>query len=80
MKGEFKMKRIYNGEEIAITVVSDGNDDVVINPGETVEIELNDEHNFNANDGSFYVQEEGEWYAKEVDSYGGRIEIYKSGK
>lgn len=73
-----KMKRVYNGEEFAITVVSDGNEDVVIEPGETVEIDLTDEHHFN--DDSFYVQEEGEWYAKEADHYGGRIEIYNAGK
>lgn len=72
------MKRVYNGEEINITIVSDGNPDVVIEPGETVEIGLTDEHRFN--DDSFYVQEEGDWYAKEVDSYGGRIEIYNVGK
>ncbi|MFW5438916.1 hypothetical protein [Paenibacillus apiarius] len=68
------MTKIYNGEERKITVVSDGNPDAVIEPGETVEITLSSDAVISD---SFYVLEDGEWYTKETD---GRVEIYNAGK
>lgn len=64
--------RIYNGENIAITVVTDGNEDVVIQPKEFATIETN--ANFNSD--SFYIEENGDWYAKENGSTGADLEIY----
>ncbi|MNW44024.1 hypothetical protein D3C74_212380 [compost metagenome] len=64
---------IYNGSEIKITIVSDGNKDVVIPSGEFAKIELdllsrdNPDGIHKFNDDSFYVQGEGDW-----------IEIYNS--
>lgn len=71
-----EMKRVYNGESTVVTVVSDGNEDIVIQPGETVEMNLTDEHLLS--DDALYVQEEGDWYFKEVSGFGGRIEIYNA--
>ena len=63
--------RIYNGENTAITIVTDGNADVVIQPYSFATIET--EANFNSD--SFYVQEDGEWYAKDSND-GNVMEIY----
>lgn len=63
--------RIYNGENVAITVVSDGNADVVIQPKSFATIET--DASFNSD--SFYVQEGGEWYAKDSND-GNVMEIY----
>ncbi|AHD06426.1 hypothetical protein [Paenibacillus larvae] len=68
--------KVYNGENIAITIVSDGNPDVSIPPKGVTEINLDlNEHRFN--EGSFYILEEGDWYAKtEHCASGADIEIY----
>lgn len=71
--------KVYNGENIAITIVSDGNPDINIPPLEVAEINLDimNVHFFNFPDGSFYILEEGDWYAKtEHCGSGADIEIY----
>lgn len=69
---EMAKMRVYNGEDMAITIVTDGNADVVIQPGEYATIETDAAFN---SDG-FYVQEDGDWYAKENGSTGADLEIY----
>lgn len=65
--------RIFNGENTAITVVTDGNADVVV-PARSFAT-INTEANFNSD--SFYVQEDGEWYAKDSND-GNVMEIYNA--
>lgn len=83
-----KKMRIFNGEDVAITIVSDGNADVVIQPKEYATVEIDHVskgnqdgvHNFGSD--SFYVEEEGAWYGnwKGEDSMStvADLEIYKS--
>ncbi|QHZ53385.1 hypothetical protein [Paenibacillus larvae] len=75
--------KVYNGEKIVITVVSDGNEDVTVHPQSIVEINLdlmgkeNPDGKHRFNDDSFYILEEGDWYAKtEHCGSGADIEIY----
>lgn len=71
--------QVKNGESVVITVVSDGNPDVSIQPGESVVIDLDipsqvnreGKHKFSTD--SFYVVEEGDWYA-EIE--GDQITLY----
>ena len=63
---------VYNGENTAITIVTDGNADVVVQPKSFATIET--DATFNSD--SFYVQEDGEWYAKENGDTGADFEIY----
>lgn len=71
------MTRVYNGEDHAITLVSDGNPDVLIQPYQTIEITISTDTVISD---SFYVVEEGEWYTKEGKDLDGRVEIYNARK
>lgn len=65
--------KIYHAENVAITVVSEGNADVVIPAKEFAVIEAV----LPFNTPEFYVEEEGEWYAKvENCTSGADVEIY----
>ncbi|KJD43314.1 hypothetical protein [Paenibacillus terrae] len=69
---------VYNGESVKITVVSDGNPDTVIQPGEYAK--LAGELVGFATD-MFHVLEDGEWYAKREHCYSGAdVEIYNNRK
>ena len=68
--------KIYNGENIDITVVTDLGD-TVIPAKTTVEVEVPEEAILNLKDDSMYVQEEGNWYSKtEHCEAGADMEIY----
>jgi hypothetical protein len=76
---------VFNGENYAITVVSDGNPDTVIPAKGMVEIDLDlcTSHNLNGahvfNQGSFYVLEDGDWTLKYENNYTGYdLEIYNA--
>lgn len=73
-KKERNKTEVYNGEDCAITLVTDNNPDVIIQPYESVVIELSIDAVISD---SFYIVEDGEWYTKEN---GGRVEIYNAGK
>ena len=68
------MKKIYNGENFDITVVIDLQD-VVIPAKSYTEVVIPENVTFNSD--SFYVQEEGNFYAKYENCHSGAdIEIY----
>ncbi|MHB8122613.1 MAG: hypothetical protein ACYDG4_10710 [Desulfuromonadaceae bacterium] len=70
------MKKIFNGENFEITVVTDLQD-VVIPAKSYAEVAIPENVTFNSD--SFYVQEEGDWYAKSENcGSGADIEIYKA--
>ena len=66
--------RIYNGEDVTITVVTDGNADVVIQPRSFADVNVSKDVEFNSD--SFYIQEDGAWYATEAGHSGAELEIY----
>ena len=71
--------KIYNGENIDITLVTDLGDTVI--PAKTaVEVEIPEDAILNLKDDSMYVQEEGSWYSNRrgIDSCesGADMEIY----
>ena len=68
--------KIYNGENIDITLVTDlGN--TVIPAKEIKEVEVPEDAILNLKDDSMYVQEEGNWYSKtENCETGADMEIY----
>lgn len=63
---------VFNREPHIITLVTDGNPDVIIQPNETIENTLSTDAVISD---SFYVIEEGDWYTKEVEEHGGRVEV-----
>lgn len=68
--------RIYNGENIDITIVTDLGDAIV--PAKTtVEVEVPETAILNLHDDSMCVQEEGSWYSKTEQCHtGADMEIY----
>ena len=56
------MTKIYNKTDRTITVVTDGNPDLVIESECFGELKLREDAIFNSPDGSFYVEEEGRFY------------------
>jgi len=68
--------KIYNDENIDITVVTDLGD-TVIPSKEIVEVEIPEDAILNLKDDSLYVQEEGNWYSKTEQCFtGADMEIY----
>ena len=68
--------KIFNGENIDITLVTDLGD-TVIPAKTTVEVEVSEEAILNLKDDSMYVQEEGNWYSKTENCFtGADMEIY----
>lgn len=74
------MTRIYNGTNATITVITDGNADLVIESECFGEVELSEDASFNAPDGSFYVEEEGIFYLSHDCTTDADFEIRKEGK
>lgn len=71
------MTKIYNGTGATITIITDGNADLVIEPECFGKVNLSADADFNAPNGSFYVEEEGNFYAKHDNCQtGADIEIY----
>lgn len=71
------MTKIYNGTDRTITVVTDGNPNLVIGPKSFEEVDLPEDAVFNAPDGSFYVEEEGEFYVGHQDYPKDELVIYE---
>lgn len=69
--------RVYNGEDVAITVVTDGNPDVTIQPKSFAEVSVTEDAVFNSD--AFYVENQGSWYAAEAGHTGADLEIYSEG-
>jgi len=68
--------KIYNGENIDITLVTDLGD-TVIPAKTTVEVEIPEDAILNLHDHTMYVQEEGNWYSKTEQCFtGADMEIY----
>jgi len=68
--------KIYNGENINITIVTDLGD-TIIPAKTTVEVEIPEDAVLNLHDASMYVEEEGSWYSKtEQCGTGADMEIY----
>ena len=68
--------RIYNGENMDITLVTDLGDTVI--PAKTmVEVEIPEDAILSLKDDTMYVQEEGSWYSKTEQCHtGADMEIY----
>ena len=56
------MTKIYNKTNQAITVVTEGNANLIINSECFGKLDLREDASFNNSDGSFYVEEEGSFY------------------
>jgi hypothetical protein len=70
------LKQIYNGENEPITVVTDFRS-TTIKPKDFADVEIPEDAVFNQSE--FYVQEEGNWYAKTSNCFtGADIEIYNA--
>ena len=66
--------KIYNGENVAITVVTDGNADVVIEAKSFAEVNVSKDVEFNSD--CFYIEEKGAWYAIDARHTDADLEIY----
>ena len=73
------MTTIYNGTDSTITVVTNGNPDLVIESEEFGEVNLLEGASFNSPDGSFYVEEEGTFYLSHDCTTDADYEIRKEG-
>jgi|GEM_PF-2791247 len=72
-----KKLNLYNGENTEITVVTDL--EVVVIPGRSsATVKMEDDAQFNS--GEFYVEEDGNWYAKKNGATGADLEIYNAGE
>ena len=72
-----KELNIFNGEEKAITIVTDL--ETVVIPGKSNEVvKMGIDAEWNT--GDFYVEEEGNWYAKKWGATGTCLEIYNAGE
>ena len=67
-----KKLKVFNGENVAITVVTNFDNDTVIQPKSFAIIET--EATFNSD--NFYVEQEGKWLGKINGSTGADLEIY----
>lgn len=72
-----KKLNLYNGENTEITVVTDL--ETVAIPGRSsATVKMEDDAQFNS--GEFYVEEDGNWYAKKNGATGADLEIYNAGE
>lgn len=68
--------RVHNGENMDITVVTDYCNVTILAKSSAI-VEVDEDAEFNS--GEFYVEEDGDWYAKADNCYtGADIEIYKA--
>jgi transposase-like protein len=69
-----KTLTVWNSEEVKITIVLNGNEDITINPKASVTIET--DHSFNSD--NFYVDEdtEGKWMAKYMGDNKTELALY----
>ena len=74
---EDKIMKIYNGENIDVTLATDLGD-TVIPAKTTVEVEVPETAILSLKDDTMYVQEEGMWYSKTEQCHtGADMEIYR---